>query len=96
MTFIIFYLCVYSDKFTILACHDGRYLSWGRNENGQLGNGQREHRDKPRQSPSAASLLQVFAGAEHVVALTTDGSVITWGANRKGQLGITIELYIDT
>lgn len=52
-----------------------------------MGSGNRESRDKPRQAPSACSMLQVSAGAEHVVGLTTDGNVITWGANRKGQLG---------
>lgn len=75
------------NNFSIIACHDGRFISWGRNESGQLGNGTRERKDKPRQVSSSHSMLQVTAGAEHVVGLTTDGSVITWGANRKGQLG---------
>lgn len=76
-----------SHQFSILACHDGKFISWGRNESGQLGNGNREQKDKPRQSPSSCSMLQVACGAEHVTGITTDGSVITWGANRKGQLG---------
>lgn len=69
-------------------CVDGKLVTWGRNELGQLGNGTREGRSKPRfNSPFSHRILQVVAGAEHVVALSYAGCVLTWGGNRMGQLG---------
>lgn len=73
-------------------CHactfDGRVISWGRNDLGQLGNGDRERQDKPRiNSNFTESILQISCGETHAIALSKGGNVLTWGGNRKGQLG---------
>ena len=76
------------DGFVHLICDDGRVLSWGRNDLGQLGNSSRESKDKPRVNTTLTEpILQIASGGTHVVALTKSGRVITWGGNRKGQLG---------
>jgi alpha-tubulin suppressor-like RCC1 family protein len=62
-------------------------MSWGNNELGQLGNGNREYREKPKFVPLSHPIIQISAGSQHVVALTRGGLVLTWGGNRKGQLG---------
>jgi len=76
------------DGFVILVLKDGRCVSWGKNEMGQLGVGNREAREKPKLTKVVQEgILQISCGAQHVVALSTNGTVYTWGANRKGQLG---------
>jgi alpha-tubulin suppressor-like RCC1 family protein len=80
-------MCACRDKFTIISPLHDKFISWGRNESGQLGNGNREPKDKPRHVPSSTALIQVCAGVDFAVALSKEGDVLTWGANRKGQLG---------
>jgi alpha-tubulin suppressor-like RCC1 family protein len=78
----------FRNGFVVASSIDGKILAWGRNELGQLGNASREPRSKPRFNTGFSHrILQVSAGSEHVVALSTTGSVLTWGGNRKGQLG---------
>jgi alpha-tubulin suppressor-like RCC1 family protein len=83
--------------FFILALKDGRCVSWGKNDMGQLGLGsekggqsQRENRDRPKLAnilSDAGGVVQICAGSQHVVALARNGSLYVWGANRQGQLG---------
>lgn len=74
--------------FCSLLCDDGKVLSWGKNDLGQLGNGTRENKEKPRVNTTMQdALLQICCGATHTIALTKSGKVITWGGNRWGQLG---------
>jgi alpha-tubulin suppressor-like RCC1 family protein len=74
--------------FTTLVCDDGRLVSWGKNDMGQLCNGTRENKDKPRVNASIQEpILQVASGATHSIALTKTGRVVVWGGNRWGQLG---------
>lgn len=71
-----------------LLCDDGKILSWGKNDMGQLGNGTRESKEKPRvNSTMQDAFLQIYSGATHNIALTKSGKVVTWGGNRWGQLG---------
>jgi alpha-tubulin suppressor-like RCC1 family protein len=63
-------------------------MTWGKNEFGQLGNGLRDYKEKPRfNSPFSHRIIQIAAGSEHVIALSSAGLVLTWGGNRRGQLG---------
>ena len=65
---------------------DGRIWCWGRNANGQLGDGTRQDRATPvpvRGAPLAA--LQ--AGGAHSCGVTASGEAFCWGYNTDGQLG---------
>ena len=65
---------------------DGSLWTFGRNAEGQLGDGTTVQRNTPTQIlPSSVS--QVSAGYSHSVILKTDGSVWTVGRNNNGQLG---------
>lgn len=77
------------DGFCILLNKEGKMISWGQNAMGQLGNGEREIKEKPKLNSISGdlALLEICAGAQHVLALSKSGHVMTWGANRKGQLG---------
>jgi uncharacterized repeat protein (TIGR02543 family) len=72
---------------------DGRILSWGRNDDGQLGDGTRTDRPVPQDVTDGFGLIDgerlshIESGNGHVIALTSSNRVFTWGQNGSGQLG---------
>jgi alpha-tubulin suppressor-like RCC1 family protein len=80
---------------------DGTVWTWGKNTNGQLGNGTTTQANNPVQVKTnsttfIASANAVAAGASHSLILKTDGSVYACGLNSSGQLTInstTQQLY---
>ena len=67
-------------------------LGWGRNEQGQLGDGGRTDRrwaaavvDADGSPPT--QVQQVAAGGSHALALRVDGTLLGWGDNGYGQVG---------
>lgn len=79
---------------SVALCEDGTVRTWGRNLNGQLGDGSTSRRLLPVQVVvSSAPLVYldnvraVAAGAEHTIALKNGGTVWAWGANANGRLG---------
>lgn len=77
------------DAHTLGLTADGRVLAWGRNANGQLGDGTVVQRATPAyvRLPKGVTITQVAAGYDHSLALTSDGRVLAWGLNVNGQLG---------
>ena len=74
----------------------GAAWAWGRNTNGQLGNGATSNQPTPRRvSPptgqgSAGTRLataRISAGRGHSLAIGQDGNTYAWGDNQYGQLG---------
>ena len=63
----------------------GTVWAWGRNGDGQLGDGSTEDRADPVQVLTDA--VAISAGTSHSVALSRDGIVWAWGDNARGQLG---------
>ena len=62
--------------------------SWGDNFVGELGNGSTTGRDIPGTvSGLTSGVLQVSAGGDHGLAITSGGTVWAWGNNNVGQLG---------
>ncbi len=79
---------------SIALASDGTIYAWGRNHLGQFGNG--DPNMLFSNVPVAAdmngalagrTIIQVAAGANHSLALSSDGKVYTWGENILGQLG---------
>ncbi|KAM0006846.1 putative regulator of chromosome condensation 1/beta-lactamase-inhibitor protein II [Helianthus debilis subsp. tardiflorus] len=68
---------------------DGRCFTWGRNDKGQLGHGDRVRRDMPTIVSGLASYKVVKAGSgkSHTVVATEDGLSFSFGWNKHGQLG---------
>ncbi|KAL9050667.1 MAG: hypothetical protein Q9162_006489 [Coniocarpon cinnabarinum] len=54
---------------------DGRLLTWGRNDQGQVA------------PATVQSIEQIAAGSEHTVARTKDGRVLAWGWGEHGNCG---------
>ena len=72
---------------------DGALYAWGSNAYGQLGNGTTTNSSVPvavkiAGTPLAGkTIIQIVAGANHNMVLTSDGAIYTWGWNYHGQLG---------
>lgn len=73
---------------------DGTVWTWGKNDRGQLGNGNTgTDSDTPVQVVGAdgtgflTGVVTVSAGKDYSLAIKDDGTVWTWGKNDRGQLG---------
>ena len=83
------------DEFTVALKADGTVWTWGKNTEGQLGQGGRtsDRNIIPTQVTfsglaSNAYITKIAVGKAHVVALDSDGNICTWGDNTYGQLGV--------
>jgi uncharacterized repeat protein (TIGR02543 family) len=71
----------------------GRVFMWGKNSNGQLGDGTTTDRNVPTEITSRFSLTagdkitSLSLGQDHSSALSATGRVFMWGFNSSGQLG---------
>ncbi|XP_042494541.1 ultraviolet-B receptor UVR8-like isoform X2 [Macadamia integrifolia] len=65
-------------------------MSWGRNQNGQLGLGHSEDSLFPQKVEAFQGIFvkMIAAGAEHTAAVTEDGKLYGWGWGRYGNLGL--------
>jgi alpha-tubulin suppressor-like RCC1 family protein len=76
-----------------LAITSDGLFGWGRNTDGQLGNGTTTSTDKPvriiflMRGRPLGRITGLFAGCQHTIALFSHGAVLTWGGNAFGQLG---------
>jgi alpha-tubulin suppressor-like RCC1 family protein len=66
---------------------DGTVWAWGRNVEGQLGDGTNTNHNTPVQVSGLADVVAISAGGSHNMALKSGGGVWTWGRNIEGQLG---------
>ena len=64
---------------------DGSLYSWGMNEYGQLGQGDRTDISSPTQIPGTWFWME--SGYKNIFAQKTDGTLWGWGVNQQGQLG---------
>lgn len=77
---------------SIALASDGTIYTWGRNDYGQLGNGNNSDSNVPVAVVtsgvlSGKTIISVAAGVWHSIALASDGTVYTWGRNAYGELG---------
>ncbi|HKR05274.1 MAG TPA: T9SS type A sorting domain-containing protein [Bacteroidia bacterium] len=67
--------------------NDSSVMAWGRNTEGQLGNGNNASSNVPVSVSSLTSIIAIADGRDHSIALRNNGTVWTWGRNIFGQLG---------
>jgi alpha-tubulin suppressor-like RCC1 family protein len=72
---------------------ESRVFTWGRNDNGQLGDGTTTNRTTPTEITNQFSLgvsetiTSIILGYHHSAAISSEGRVFLWGYNANGQLG---------
>jgi hypothetical protein len=66
---------------------DGRAYCWGRNDQGQLGDGTTERRLRPTPALTERRFVEISAGQAHTCARTESGDVYCWGSNAHGEIG---------
>ena len=68
--------------------------TWGKNTNGQLGNGTTNNSTTPVRvrnqwmDGSDQLAIEISAGGEHTVVVTKSGTVYAWGLDAEGQVGL--------
>ena len=76
--------------YTIVVMDDGSVYSFGRDGNGQLGQGRKSlvvSAPKKINLPASEKALKAAAGDAHVLLATESGKVFSWGDGQQGQLG---------
>ena len=66
---------------------DGTVWAWGRNIDGELGNGTNTSSNVPLRVTALSDVAAIAAGRTHSLALTGDGTLWAIGRNEWGQLG---------
>ncbi len=66
---------------------DGTVACWGRNDDGQLGDGTRTPHASATAVAGLDDAISIAAGDRHTCAVRMGGSVVCWGADEAGQLG---------
>ncbi len=74
----------------LFLAESGLVFSWGAGESGQLGDGDQDdaYGDSAVGVHTLTTAVQVAAGLDFSLALTSDGKVFSWGNNEVGQLGL--------
>jgi len=75
-------------SFSAVVTQRGELLTWGYNDKGQLGHGDRHTRDEAEVVRGLPPMASVSCGEQHCVAVARDGSVWGAGLNVFGQLGL--------
>ena len=70
-----------------LAQAPGSAEAWGRNSEGELGDGTTTNGFTPLAVTGLSNVTAVAGGNLHSLALLGDGTVMAWGYNGNGQLG---------
>ena len=66
---------------------DGTIWAWGKNDQGQIGDGTTDMKTAPVQIGEDMDWVAAAAGKNHTLALKSDGTLWAWGNNDSGQLG---------
>ncbi|HKP55737.1 MAG TPA: hypothetical protein VJV78_03390 [Polyangiales bacterium] len=72
---------------TCAVTKSGKVQCWGRNADGQLGNGNTVFTTQPTVVAGLDRVVEVACGRSHSCARTSAGSVYCWGDNKNGELG---------
>lgn len=76
------------DANTYTTAETTKLYSFGQNEEGQLGHGDKRGRELPTKIQSISNAKAVSAGGLHSLIITEEGDVYSFGWNQYGQLGL--------
>jgi hypothetical protein len=78
---------VVGSSFGCVLFESRRVKCWGKNFNGELGNGTFEDSKSPVLVSGLSNAVSISSSSSHTCALLADESVVCWGYNRYGVLG---------
>ncbi|MDP6587417.1 MAG: hypothetical protein QF535_22405, partial [Anaerolineales bacterium] len=81
-------ISVASNYTTVAVKTDGTLWAWGKNDNGQIGDGSTTARSSPVQIGSLTTWSKAVTEGETTLALNTGGEIFGWGRNNRGQAGL--------
>ena len=73
-------------NFTVCVDDEGFIWSFGENNSGQLGTGNKTNFNVPQKLQNIPPVLSVSCGDEHTLVITNDDNLWSWGKNDCGQL----------
>ena len=73
-------------RFTVCVDHEGFIWSFGENNAGQLGTGNKTNFNVPQKLLSIPPVLSVSCGSQHTLIITTDSNLWSFGKNDFGEL----------
>jgi len=75
---------------SVIITSQGKVMTWGRNDKGQLGHGDMVTRNEPTivKALEGENIVAASTGKSHTLFLTDKGTVYSCGANTMGQLGV--------
>ncbi len=74
-------------EFSMALLSDGTVRTWGKNEQGELGNGTTTLSNEPVTVKELSGVTAIAAGDSFSLALLSNGTVKAWGNNSDGELG---------
>jgi len=75
---------------------DSTVVAWGRNDLGQLGNGDNIEKNTPVLVSGLSNITSIAANNRHSAAIRNDATAWTWGANNFAQLGDGSQVHRNT
>ena len=79
---------VAGDYYSLALDENGNIWSWGRNDEGQLGDGTKNNSNMPiKIDMGETKFKEIMAGSYHSLAIDEFGNIWSWGRNDVGQLG---------
>lgn len=79
-----------ADGHVVIANQDGSVYAWGKNEEGQLGNGTTISSRTPVKVQGITDAVMVFAGHYRSFAIRADGMVLWWGNDQFTDMPVTV------
>ncbi len=76
-----------SYHFSMALLRGGSVVTWGGNDQGELGDGTDDPSLKPVAVSGLSGVTAIAAGGAHAMALLSNGTVATWGGNGYGTAG---------
>lgn len=84
-------------NFSIALDHDNNVYTWGKNDQGQLGDGSQDSSNDPSSNSMLGlknydeEIIDIAAGYSHAMARGRDGTVYIWGSGTSGETGLGTE-----
>jgi alpha-tubulin suppressor-like RCC1 family protein len=82
------------DDYNLALKNDSTVWAWGKNNDGQLGDGTTESKKDVIQITEIPPAKAIFAGRNTSFAITEDNDLYSWGSNQYGKLGIEEKEYV--